>query len=353
MAGPGGGSSGGGFGGGSFGGGGGFSGGGGFGGGSFGGGGGHRPGGFGRGPHHHGPHFHGPHFHGPFWHRPRRFWGYGPGGGCSSILGVVCIGLFVLFLLMYIFSADSTTHYEYIDEQSGVVYDEGTMQDYANEKYKEYFGSSTAYEDNILLVFLTNEACDGYYTIAWVGDNIKGEINNMFGEYTEYGQALSSTINDTYFAYSLDTDLAKAVDIMTDNIASLNLSSSFNSDSDRSVLTESCFKNLTVMDLTAEPADAALKNFTDKTGIPCVIVVDSAEKVFGADSGSSIGIIGSADGPTEIIIADSSSSSGTGIAFIAVIGIAAVAAIIIAVRSLSKNKKKNSKEKGNNMPWEE
>ena len=52
-----------------------------------------------------------------------------------------------------------------IDFSDGVtiqedMYDEATMQDYANDKYMQYFCTSSAVEDNILLVFLTNEACD-------------------------------------------------------------------------------------------------------------------------------------------------------------------------------------------------
>ena len=161
------------------------------------------------------------------------------------------------------------------------MYNEATMQNYANDKYMQYFGSSSAVEDNILLVLLTNEACDGYYTIAWVGDNITDEINNMFGEYTEYGEALYNNI-DEYFSYSLDSDIADVVEAMTDHITKLGLNSSFYWESDRSNLAEPKFINMTTMDLTTEIVHRALTDFTEKTGIPMVIVVDSAEKVFGA-----------------------------------------------------------------------
>ena len=40
---------------------------------------------------------------------------------------------------------------------------------------------------------------------------------------------------------------------------------------------------MTTMDLTAELVNSALQEFTDKTGIPIVIVVDSAERVFGVE----------------------------------------------------------------------
>ena len=281
MAGPGGGGGsrgGGGFGGGSFGGsrGGGFSGGGGFGGGSFGG----RPGGgFGGGPHHTPPPPH-HHHHGPFFWGPRRRTVFYGGGGCFSI---VFIFIYIIFSALFFLMPDGAV----IDFSDGVtiqedIYDEATMQDYANVKYQKYFGNTSASEDNILLVMLTNEACDGYYTIAWVGDNVDYSINEMFGEYTEYGDALYNNV-DEYFGYSLDTDLASVVKEMTQHIEALGLSSSFNWESDRSNLADPKFVNLTTMDLTPEIVNSALQEFTDKTGIPMVIVIDSAERVFGVE----------------------------------------------------------------------
>ena len=284
MAGPGGGGGargGGGFGGGSFGGGS-RGGSGGFGGGSFGGshggsfGGSHNGGSFGGhhgghfGGHHH--HHHGPHFWGP---RRRVYVGGGFGGGCFSIVFIV---IFVLFLALWLLLPNEGVTINFGEED---MYNEATMQDYANNKYMQYFGSSSAVEDNILLVFLTNEACDGYYTIAWVGDNIEDDINYMFGEYTEYGEALYNNV-DEYFAYSLDSDLADVIETMTKHITNLGLDSSFYWDSDRSNLADSKFVNMTSMDLTTEIVHRALVDFTDKTGIPMVVVVDSAEKIFGA-----------------------------------------------------------------------
>lgn len=333
MAGPGGGRSGGGFGGGSFGGGsrGGFSGGG-FSGGSFGGG--PRPGGFGGPPHrppHH--HHHGPHFHGPHWHYGGG-WGFG-GGLVAVILLLLFFAFFTFYLLM---PADDVT----VTYEDGIIYDEATMQDYANEKYMQYFGDSSAVEDNILLVFLTNEEADGYYTIAWVGDNINYEINSMFGEYTEYGDALSQYINTNYFGYSLDTDFVSVINEMTQKINDLGLSSSFVSESDKSgVIPESKFANLTGFELSTEIVDAALKVFTERTGIPCVIVVDYAEKVFN--------YVGSQSG--EQVVTSATVSSGFGIGVIALIAIVTVG-IIVAIIVINNKKKPKTKKKDDSLPWE-
>ncbi len=361
MAGPGGGSSGGGFGGGSFGGGGshggGFSGGGGFGGGSFGGGGNHGgfgggprpgPGGFGGGPHrpphHHGPHHHGG-FFGPGWHV-----GYGPhfgGGGCFT--GIIGIGVFLAVFVFIILTVSNTPDYSYTygEEQiEGVIYDEATMQDYADGKYRKYFGDS---EDNILLVFLSNEEADGYYTIAWIGDNVSYEINEMFGEYTEYGEALSSHINENYFAYSLDTDLASVVKEMSEHIKERGLSSNFADEKEKLSTDKSKFYNFTSFDLSTQVVDTALKDFTSQTGIPMVIVVDSAEEVFGGGSTENVTtIVGGTDGKTQTTISGDTPVT-VGVFLIVLLSILASIFIGFFIAKKSLKKKENKKD---DMPWE-
>ncbi len=350
MAGPGGGGGsrgGGGFGGGSFGGG--SRGGGGFGGGSFGGshggsfGGSHNGGSFGG---HHTGHFaghhHHHHHHGPFFWGPRRrtvFYG----GGCSSI---IFIGIFILFAVVFFMLPQEGITINFGEETTvnGIVYDEATMQDYANVKYQKYFGSSSAVEDNILLVMLTNEACDGYYTIAWVGDNIADEINTMFGEYTEYGDELYNNI-DEYFAYSLDSDLADVVNAMTQHITDLGLDSSFYWESDQSSLADSKFVNMTTMDLTTDIVHKALVDFTKKTGIPMVIVVDSAEKVFGADTVTV---------PDSAVTVEPAipKTNATIIAIIAIAIVLITAAVGVYIYSKN-SKSKTKKAKEETPPWEQ
>ena len=377
MAGPGGGGrSGGGFGGGSFGGGGGFSGGssGGFGGGSFGG---NRGGGFGGGPHHP-PHHHGPHFH-----RPYRRTYYGGGGGCVSF---VIIAIFIIFGLLWLFGDpdgyEFTINGEPVNIQTEIVYDEATMQDYANSRYEEIFGSYEGYEDNILLVFLTNDAADGYYTIAWVGDNVRSEINEMFGEYTEYGEYLYEYINESYYAYSLDTNLADVIAAMESSITEREFDSSFRTAPASIEGKKSELINYTNFDLTTELVNDFLVSFTENTGIPMVIVVDRAEKVFGFDNAEAVTAV-----PTVIVNAvtpdsvqgDTSASSNVIVPdseviaeddgwvttevvridytkiILAVIAIVSTAAFLISWLKNSKNKK-NASDKGNepknDMPWE-
>ena len=266
MPGPGGGSRGGGFGGGSFGGGGGR--GGGFGGGSFGGGGfGGRP------PYHRGPR--GPMFWGP------RYYGYG--GGCLGgllglIMGPIILIMFALFLLV------GSVGSAFSDVAAGgrILYDENTFQDYADAQYRTEFGSSTAYEDNILLVLLTDEGENtGYYCIAGVGDHIDSKVNMLFGnEQTALGRAMQIYVNVSSYKYSLDSNLAQVAEKMAVEIEALNLTSSYKC-AEEHVQVASHLTNKTELPMTNETVDAALADFTEKTGIPMVIVVEEAEAVFG------------------------------------------------------------------------
>ncbi len=163
-----------------------------------------------------------------------------------------------------------------------IGYDEQVFQKYADAEYAKAFGTSSAYEDNILVVLLTNEECDGYYCIAWVGDNIQSEIGLMFGdESTAFGQAITSSINSEYYAYSLDSNLATAVDMLEKRINALRLDSSFKKQHSHADSPESHVVNYTDLSITESTVNDALQSFTESTDIPMVIVVETMEAVFG------------------------------------------------------------------------
>ncbi len=265
MPGPGGGSRGGGFGGGSRGGG--------FGGGGFG-------GGFGGGHHHHGGFGYGPRpwGFGGFYRRPYRY-----GGGClGGLLGIIMLPIIILLVVGMLLFGIIGSAVANVASGGIISYDEQVFQQYADKRYAEEFSSSSAYEDNILIVFLTNEEADGYYAIAWVGDNIRGEINELFGdETTAFGYVMQGSVNSEYYAYSLDSNLASVMEKMTDRVEALNLDSSFRSQADRSNTVVSHLTNHSELPLAKEVVDGSCQSFTEATDIPIVIVVDTMENVFG------------------------------------------------------------------------
>ncbi len=309
MAGPGGGARGGGFGGGSRGGGFGGSRGGGFGGGS-------RGGGFGYGPR-------GPRrpFFGGWYHRP--YYGGGCLGGLMSLilLPVILLVLVVGLLFGTVGSAISNV------ANGGIIsYDEKVFQDYANKRYSEEFSDSGAYEDNILIVFLTNEEYDGYYTIAWVGDSINRSVNELFGdESTAFGRAMYSSINSEYYEYSLSANLASVADKMASAVKSLGLKSSYLYKETTTSTAKSHLTNYSGMPLSQETVDNALIAFTEETDIPMVIVVDTMENVFGKNIPLS-----------DIIV-------------VLLLVAAAVVLIVVIVKAVRKNKKNGGSDGGNSQ----
>ena len=95
---------------------------------------------------------------------------------------------------------------------------------------------------------------------------------------------MNSYVNSSSYKYSLDSDLAKIVDHMKDQIVALDDFSYHNAPQADSHLT-----NKTTLELTQSTVDTALESFTEATGISFVIVVDESEDVFGRTmSGDSI-----------------------------------------------------------------
>ncbi len=280
MPGPGGGSRGGGFGGGSRGGS--FGGGsrGGFGGGSRGGfSGGSRPGGTGHRP----PVYRPPvHVH----HRPPVVHYGGGGGGCLN----GCLGLslapfvIIVFIVIVVVNLFNSLLFN-TSSDSDDYYSEQAFQQYANDQYYNEFGTLSDYENNLLLVFLVNEEADGYYCIAWIGDNVDSQISNMFGnEQTEFGSAVLSSIDDSYYEYSLSSSLATIMETMRDEVASLGLESSFRTGAGNASF-KSHVTNYSSLSITEATVNTALQSFSDQTEIPTVIVIEDMDEVFGSEGG--------------------------------------------------------------------
>lgn len=163
-------------------------------------------------------------------------------------------------------------------------YDEEIFQDYANNQYRSEFGSSSAYEDNLLIVFLTEEEHYNFYYIAWVGDHIVMDINHMMGaDGTELGYAMNNCINASNYKYSLDMDLAFVVEKLTAAVGKMELESSFVCSEDHAQV-RSHLTNHTDLEMNEEVVNDALEKFTQVTGIPAVIVVEDMNIVFGKTS---------------------------------------------------------------------
>ena len=210
-----------------------------------------------------------------------RPYGYGYGGGClGGLLGMFIAPIILLMLVVMMLVTSLGSAFGNVFSGGKILYDEPEMQDYANLQYAKEFSNSSAYEDNILLIFLTDEEAEGYYTIAWVGYNISNDITEMFGnEYTEYGRQMLANVPD-YHKNSLSKNLATVVDNMRIAIERKNLSSSFVSASDQSEMTASHLTNLSRLEMSDETVNRALRDFTEATDIPIVIVVDNVESVF-------------------------------------------------------------------------
>lgn len=201
---------------------------------------------------------HGWHFHGGF------------GGGCLSRLIVLIFVLvcFAIDLLAPLFGGTGR-------------YDENRYQDYANARYEEAFGDSSAYEDNLLVSVLVDDDYYSYYYIAWVGDHVVTDINHMLGARgTVLGDAMEQCINSSSYKYSLDSNLAQVMEILTEEVEALGLAGSFSCSENRGNVSAQLV-NDSELELTESTITNALTAFASATGIPTVMVVEDMDDVFG------------------------------------------------------------------------
>ncbi len=191
--------------------------------------------------------------------------------------------IIILLLVSVVLFATISSAFGNVFSGGTIDYSEQEIQGYADRRYAEIFsGNAAAYEDNLLVVVLTNEATDGYYAIAWVGDNIHVNITDMFGaEGTTFYNVMRSSINEEYFAYSLDSNLASVMRKMADHIEAKNLSASHYVPYSHDTSPESKLYNYTSLSLTEATVNSALAEFTQRTNIPAAIVVDTTENAFG------------------------------------------------------------------------
>lgn len=275
--------------------------------------------------------WHGPHFGGG-WRRPRH---YGNGGCFGGIITIVIVIVLLVAVLKSGIEIQPDYGYEPVIND---IYDENTFQDYADSQYKKEFGQSDAYEDNILLVFLTEEnTYSEYYYIAWVGAHIETDINYLFGnEETVYGKTVLNSINTSSYKYSLDSNIADVVSEMSEQIKNLNLSSSFNCTEEHNQV-QSHLTNHTSMDITADTVNNALTEFTNATGIPLVVVVDDIDNVFTSSTN-----VNSNSSTSQTITYSGNSISSN--AFLIVVIVAVVILAAVAIVFIVKRKKKHDRE---------
>lgn len=189
----------------------------------------------------------------------------------------------ILIVFVVVIAASSLgSAFTAVSSGGEVAYNETAFGDYANDQYAVEFSDSTAYEDNLMLVFLVeDDEYYDYYYISWKGDHINEDIVELFGnEYTAYGKAINSKVNSSSYKYSLDSDLASVINAMGEKVASLELTTSFTCNEEHVGTKKSHLVNNTSLPLTESTVNAALEKFTEDTGIPVVLVVEDIDDVF-------------------------------------------------------------------------
>lgn len=222
--------------------------------------------------------------HPPRPHRPPFMggWGWGPrhygGGGClGGLLGMILAPvILVLVIILLIVGSLGLSDNVVIDN-----YNEEVFQDFASDRYMQLFGNEADYEDQILLVFVTQEDYYSFNYIAWTGYHINSRINDMLGDNTtELGRLMNNSISSGGYKYSLSRDLAQVITDLTEKVADLDLDNSLTCKTEHAAVRAELI-NESDLSLTASMVEDALKDFTEQTGISFVVLVADSADVFG------------------------------------------------------------------------
>ena len=230
------------------------------GGGSFGGGGGFHGGG---GGYHGGPHYHGPHYHGFY---------YG-GGIVRSVLSLILMPIIFTILgaiMLVVFFAGVNS-----PSANTINYDETEFQNFALDKYAEFYGTS---EDGVLFVLLTSETPedDGYYQISIVGNNVKSSVSAMFGDdRTVFGGAFDGALPASYHN-SLLNAFRDALETTANSISAGNVYYY----EPETIKTPEFVNEVSYINLDETYMNAALNEFVSDTGLTVSVYVADVESVF-------------------------------------------------------------------------
>ena len=206
----------------------------------------------------------------------------------KDIFGIALFPVLLCIFAVVIFAVYLSPTIKMIKGDRPIVYNEQVASYYTESNYNDIYGTSSARNDNLLIVFLANEDCDQFYCFPMAGENIRKDVASVFsGKESAFGKALLEKIDlDRGYEYTLNDDLIYIIGKAEEKISSLNIASPFKNPSDRTNVVESHVVNNTTIELSSS-LDMALKDFTEETGIAITVIVDKAETVLGLKSPTS------------------------------------------------------------------
>lgn len=200
----------------------------------------------------------------------------------KDIFGIALFPFMLCIFTAIVFIVYLSPTIEMIKGDRPIKYSDQVGTYYAETNYNDIYGTSSAPQDNMVIVFFANKDCDQYYCLPMAGSNIRKDVASVFaGSESVFGKAMRGRMDlDRGYKYTLDEDLAYILGKAEEKIASLSITSSFKTTSDRGNIIESHIVNNTDIELSGS-LDAAIKSFTEETDISVTVIIDKAESVFG------------------------------------------------------------------------
>ena len=190
-----------------------------------------------------------------------------------ALITIFSIVLFILFLVPTI---------DTCRDGGNIVYNDSSAVSHRDTQYAKYFDGSNE-KNGLLIVFLiddSNSKYDQYLCISKVGENIADKVKAEFGlDSSSFGKSVLKEIDKEY-KDSFSGDIVAVMDTMTKEVTDHGLSSSFKDSEISADTSVSRVINHTPLAISQDMINKSLNRFSDETGLPVVIVIDSLDNVF-------------------------------------------------------------------------
>ena len=205
-------------------------------------------------------------------------------GTKSGLLNVIAmpIVLIVLATAFLIYNLVSTI--SVLVNGGEIVYDEEVLKNYLSTNYSESFkGTGIEQKSGMVIFFLYNEDTKQMEFTVKAGDNIRSDVTAIFATDSEFGTYLKNNVKSDNYEATLSKSLSGVMTHMAAKVKALDLTSNFSKNYDSSKLTDPSLKIKEGFGFTVKNDEikASLDTFEAQTGIPVVIVLDTAVNAFG------------------------------------------------------------------------
>ena len=205
-------------------------------------------------------------------------------GAKVGLINVIAMPIVIIALATGILIYNLVSTISILANGGEIVYDEEVLNTYLTTNYSDSFkGTGVEQQSGMVIFFLYNEDTNQMEFTIKPGSNIRSDVTAIFATDSEFGTYLKNNVKSDSYEATLSKSLSGVMTHMAEKVEKLDLTSNFSKNYDESKMAGSALKIKEGFGFTVknDEINASLAAFEAETGIPVVIVLDTAVNAFG------------------------------------------------------------------------